>query len=497
LKGKAVSQRQRAKTQGSSLMVAWQDIPWKKVHRHVFRLQKRIYRAAQRGEVRIARKLQNLLMKSWYARLLAVRRISQDNRGKKTAGVDGVKSLTPAQRWRLAKAIRLDGKATPLRRTWIAKRGSDEKRPLGIPTQHDRARQTLVRQALEPEWEARLSPHTYGFRPGRSCWDAIGAIFLRIQARPQYALKADIQKCFDRIDHGALLAKTQTSPVIRRQLKAWLKAGVLEDDHLSPTTAGTPQGGSISPLLALIALHGMDEAIIQVYPKARVIMYADDVVVFHEDRKVLEHCQQLLVTWLAKIGLTLNEAKSHIHHTLEGDQAGFDWLGFNIRQYRVGKYQSGKFSNGQRRGFKTLIKPAKVNMAAHLAELARIIRRGNALPQGALIHQLNPKIRGWATYYRTSVSQAAFDRLDFLTWEKLRSWARRRHPRKTAGWVQRRYWRRVDNRMAFAGIHVKRDSFASVRYSEGLNSFQSSFPLQRTDRYGIVGQECCPFQLDS
>jgi RNA-directed DNA polymerase len=198
LKGKAVSQRQRAKTQGSSLMVAWQDIPWKKVHRHVFRLQKRIYRAAQRGEVRIARKLQNLLMKSWYARLLAVRRISQDNRGKKTAGVDGVKSLTPAQRWRLAKAIRLDGKATPLRRTWIAKRGSDEKRPLGIPTQHDRARQTLVRQALEPEWEARLSPHTYGFRPGRSCWDAIGAIFLRIQARPQYALKADIQKCFDR-----------------------------------------------------------------------------------------------------------------------------------------------------------------------------------------------------------------------------------------------------------------------------------------------------------
>jgi RNA-directed DNA polymerase len=446
-------------------MVAWQDIPWKKVHRHVFRLQKRIYRTTQRGEVRVARRLQNLLMKSWYARLLAVRRISQDNRGKKTAGVDGVKSLTPAQRWRLAKAICLDGKATPLRRTWIAKRGSDEKRPLGIPTQHDRARQTLVRQALEPEWEARLSPHTYGFRPGRSCWDAIGAIFLRIQARPQYALKADIQKCFDRIDHGALLAKTQTSPVIRRQLKAWLKAGVLEDDYLLPTTAGTPQGGTISPLLALIALHGMDEAIIQVYPKARVIMYADDVVVFHEDRKVLEHCQQLLVTWLAKIGLTLNEAKSHIHHTLEGDQAGFDWLGFNIRQYRVGKHQSGKFSNGQRRGFKTLIKPAKANMAAHLAELARIIRRGNALPQGALIHQLNPKIRGWATYYRTSVSQAAFDRLDFLTWEKLRSWARRRHPRKTAGWVKRRYWRRVDNRMAFATAATDPDTVHLLTHS--------------------------------
>jgi RNA-directed DNA polymerase len=450
LKGKAVSQRLRAKTQGLSLKVAWQDIPWKKVHRHVFRLQKRIYRATQRGEVRVARKLQKLLVKSWYARLLAVRRISQDNRGKKTAGVDGVKLLTPAERWRLATVIRLDGKATPLRRTWIPKAGSSEKRPLGIPTQCERARQTVVRQALEPEWEAKLSPHTYGFRPGRSCWDAIGAMFISIKAQPKYALKADIQKCFDRIDHEALLVKTQAAPVIRRQLKAWLKAGIMEDHHLFPTTAGTPQGGSISPLLALIALHGMEEAITQLYPKAHVMMYADDVVVLHQDRQVLEHGQQLLMTWLMNIGLTLNEAKSRIHHTLEGDQPGFDWLGFNIRQYRVGKHQSGKHANGQRLGFKTLIKPAKANIAAHLDELRRIIGRGKALPQGALIPQLNPKIRGWATYYRTSVSKAAFGRLDFLLWEKLRSWARRRHPKKTGGWVKHRYWHRVDNRLAFA-----------------------------------------------
>jgi len=276
----------------------------------------------------------------------------------------------------------------------------------------------------------------------------------------------DIQKCFDRIDHGALLAKTQTSPAIRRQLKAWLKAGILEDNHLSPTTAGTPQGGSISPLLALIALHGMDEAITQVYPKARVIMYADDVAVFHEDRQVLEHCQQLLMTWLADIGLTLNEAKSHIHHTLEGDQPGFDWLGFNIRQYRVGKYQSGKRVNGQPLGFKTLIKPAKANMAVHLAELGRIIERGKVLSQGALIHQLNPKIRGWANYYRTSVSQAAFDRLDFLTWEKLRRWAHRRHPRRSAGWVRKRYWHQLDTRMAFATSATDRDTVHLVTHSE-------------------------------
>lgn len=140
--------------------MAWQDIPWKKVHRHVFRLQKRIYRATQRGAIRTARKLQTLLIKSWYARLLAVRRVTQDNRGKQTAGIDGVKSLTPVQRWHLANTLRLDGQATPLRRTWIPKRGSNAKRPLGMPTQHDRAPQTLVRQALEPAWEAKLSPHT-------------------------------------------------------------------------------------------------------------------------------------------------------------------------------------------------------------------------------------------------------------------------------------------------------------------------------------------------
>jgi RNA-directed DNA polymerase len=422
-------------------MVAWQDLPWKHIHRHVFRLQKRIYQATQRGDVRTACKLQKLLVKSWYARLLAVRRVTQDNRGKRTAGIDGIKSLTPPKRLALAQALRLEGKATPLRRTWIPKRGSPDKRPLGIPTQSDRARQTLVRQALEPEWEAKLAPHTYGFRPGRSCWDAIEAIFHCIKFRPQYVLKIDIAKCFDRIEHSALLAKTQASPVIRRQLKAWLQAGVLEDDRCVPTTAGTPQGGSISPLLALIALHGMETAITQVYPQARVITYADDGVVLHEDRLVLEQCQQLLTTWLAEIGLTLNVAKSHISHTLDGEQPGVDFLGFHIRQYRVGKHQSGKRPRGhQRLGFKTLITPAMANVKAHVAELGRIIHRGKALPQAALIRQLNPVIRGWANYYRTSVSQATFERVDYLTWLKLRRWAYRRHPTKAVTWVYNRYW---------------------------------------------------------
>jgi len=432
-------------------MAAWQDIPWKKVQRHVFHLQKRIYQATQRGDVRTVHKLQNLLSKSWYARLLAVRRVTQDNRGKHTAGIDGVKSLTPPQRLRRADQLQLTSTATPLRRTWIPKRGSADKRPLGIPTQHERARQTLVRQALEPEWEAKLSPHTYGFRPGRSCWDAIAAVFHRIKLRPQHTLKVDIAQCFDRLDQAALLRKLHAPPGIRRQVRAWLRSGIMEADTFTPTTAGTPQGGTVSPLLALIALHGMDEAVTQVYPAARVIAYADDCLVLHPDRSVLDHCQQLLTAWLAEIGLTLNVSKTRISHTLAGDQPGLDFLGFHIRQYRVGTHQSGKGPGGhQRLGYKTLITPAKANIKDHLAELGRVIRAGQNWPQAALIHELNPKIRGWANYYRTWVSQATFSRLDRLTWEKLRSWARRRHPNKAARWVAERYWHRRESRRVFA-----------------------------------------------
>jgi RNA-directed DNA polymerase len=203
--------------------------------------------------------------------------------------------------------------------------------------------------------------------------------------------------------------------------------------------------------LALMALHGMEEAITQLYPHARGITYADDGVVLHEDRQVLEPCQELLKTELAQMGLSLHEATSHIRHTLEGEQAGFACLGWDIRQYRVGKHQSGKGPRGQRRlGDKTLIKPDKANVKAHLAELGRIIQRGRALPQGLLIRQLNPKIRGGANDYRTGVSQAVYHRLDHLLWIKLRSWARWRHPHKSIGWVTRRYWHRLGARLTCA-----------------------------------------------
>jgi RNA-directed DNA polymerase len=186
-------------------------------------------------------------MKSWYAKLLATRRVTQDNRGKKAAGVDGVRSLTPPQRLRLAHQLALHLKAKPVRRVWIPKPGTEEPRPLGIPVMYDRAAQALAKVALEPEWEATFEPNSYGFRPGRSGHDAIAAIYASINQQDTCVLDADIAKCFDRIDHQALLAKLNTFPALRRTIRAWLKAGVMEGAQLFPTEAGTPQGGVCSP----------------------------------------------------------------------------------------------------------------------------------------------------------------------------------------------------------------------------------------------------------
>ncbi len=185
--------------------VEWHEINWRKSERIVYKLQKRIYQASNQGDVKTVRKLQRILMKSWYARILAVRKVTQDNQGKKTAGVDGVKSLTPKQRISLSEKLKLDTKVKPTRRVWIPKPGTDEKRLLGIPTIHDRALQSLVKLALEPEWEAIFEPNSYGFRPGRSCHDANEAIFSAIHNKAKYVLDADIAKCFDRINHEALL----------------------------------------------------------------------------------------------------------------------------------------------------------------------------------------------------------------------------------------------------------------------------------------------------
>jgi RNA-directed DNA polymerase len=455
-----------SKTRITKTTVEWNQVNWRKLERSVFKLQKRIYRASQRGDIKQLRRLQKMLMKSWSARALAVRRVTQDNEGKKTAGVDGIKSLTPKQRLDLLNKLEMGTKVRPTRRVWIPKPGTEEKRPLGIPTMKDRALQALVKLALEPEWEAQFEPNSYGFRPGRSCHDAIAAIFDSIRYKAKYVLDADIAKCFDRIDQEKLLKKLNTFPTMRRQIKSWLKSGVMDGKELFPTPEGTPQGGVISPLLATIALHGMETHIkqyvgslkyLEKYKKNRMdsvslIRYADDFVILHKDLTVVQRCQELISDWLKDIGLELKPSKTRLAHTLntvENKKPGFNFLGFTIRQFFVGKYHSGKNTQGELLGFKTIITPSKEKVKVHYDKIADVISHHKAAPQSALIKHLNPIIRGWANYYSTVVSKVTYTELDNLMYQKLRAWANRRH--RSNKYAARKYWQTIgDNNWVFA-----------------------------------------------
>jgi RNA-directed DNA polymerase len=456
--------------------VEWNELHWRKIQKATFKLQKRIYRAYVNGEVRKGRRLQKTLVKSYYNRLLSVRKVSQDNQGKKTAGVDKVKSLTPKQRLEMADNLKLGDKSKPIRRVWIPKPGKDELRPLGIPTMRDRATQALAKSALEPEWEAKFEPNSYGFRPGRGAHDAIGAIFDQIRYKSKYVLAADIAKCFDKINHQKLLEKLNTFSNMRRQIRAWLRAdicdfvkhektrgiqgGEVSSPHSpSPNQEGTPQGGVISPLLANIALHGMEEKIKQHaatwkgdktknQKSLSLIRYADDFVIIHENLEIIEQCQRIISDWLAEYDLEIKPEKTRITHTLKthnDEKPGFNFLGFYIRQYPVGKHQSGKNTKGETLGFKTLIKPSNESIKRHYVQLAEVIRKHNSAPQSALISKLNPIIRGWCNYYKAVCSKETYSKVGHLMFQRLKRWAYRRHPNKNKTWIVNKYWKTIGN----------------------------------------------------
>ena len=430
---------------------SWNRLPWRKLEQHVYRIQKRIFKAEHCGNRRAVHKLQKLLMKSRAARLVAVRRVTQDNQGKNTAGVDGVKSVKPAQRLEMVERIHPQrwkhAKSPPVRRVYIPKPGKPEKRLLGIPVMETRAQQALVKLALEPEWECKFEPNSYGFRPGRSCHDAIAAIFVIIAHKAKYVLDADLKGAFDNINHEALLKKLNTYPAMRQAIKAWLKAGSIDNGVFEETSRGTPQGGVASPLLMNIALHGMETALMNAYrtkaDQPQFVRYADDLVVFHATEEGVEKAREVLETWLADMGLELKPSKTRIAHTLWEYQgrAGFDFLGFTVRQFPVGKTHSGRANQyGAPLGFKTLIKPSREAIQRHIAELRTVIKKNKGASQRKLIKELNAVIRGWTNYYRTVVATETFNHCRHVLYLQLRSWANLRHPNKSKRWITHKYW---------------------------------------------------------
>ena len=431
----------------------WNDIDWGYTQTIVRKVQYRIYRAARSDNKKRVFWLQNWLINSKAAKLIAVRRVTTLNKGRKTAGVDKVQIVTPEEKMKLALNLTLNGQALPIRRVWIPKPGKTEKRPLGIPVIADRARQALAMLALEPEWEATFEPNSYGFRPGRSAQDAIEAIFLNLHGDThKYVFDADIKKCFDTIDHDALLEKLKTFPLMKRQIRAWLKAGVMEGyakgqkyDEVLQMEAGTPQGGIISPLLANIALHGLENHLldfvgklpIKPHPGANrgvvskkkalgVIRYADDFVLMHRNKEILELCIAETRKWLSTIGLTISEEKSRLCDCREG----FQFLGFQIIQVRkktVGKY-------------KVKIHPSRKSQKKLLEKVRNIITKGRSVSSYNLIMSLRPVIIGWANYFKYSECKSDFQKLTNLIFEKIRAWALRRDTRNGRLAVKQKYF---------------------------------------------------------
>jgi RNA-directed DNA polymerase len=453
----------------------WEQIDWTYVQDKIFKWQQEIYTASKNGDIRRVRYLQKVLIRSMEAKLLATRRVTQDNIGKATAGVDKIKKLTPTQRMKMARTLKFPAKASPLLRVWIPKSGTKEKRPLGIPIMKDRGLQALLKSALEPEWEARFEPNSYGFRPGRNCHDAIKAIYDCIVKKGKYVMDADISKCFDKINHEAVLRKIGMKGTINKQLNYWLKSGVLDNEVFSPIISGTPQGGVISPLLANIALHGLEVHLKKwmenkdvkwrngesVRPHRRagtlhIIRYADDFVILHPDKKIIVECKDEVKKFLEEIGLELSKKKTRFTHTLElkpediepefDGKIGFDFLGFTIKQYKT-QHRSAKTTHGELLGFKTLIYPSTKSENNHQANLHEIIlKKGKAWDQSTLIKKLNEKIRGWASYFGISNANTMkiLTKHDYLLYLKLRRWGKRKH--KSAAQAAKTCWKKINNR---------------------------------------------------
>jgi len=417
----------------------WKSIDWITINRLVRRLQMRIAKAEQTGRHRKIKSLQWLLTHSHAAKLLAVHRVTT-NRGAKTPGVDNVVWRSQRQKLQAAELLNRCGyRPKPLRRHYIPKKNG-KFRPLSIPTLYDRAMQALYALALAPIAETVADPYSYGFREGRCCADALehAHIVLSKRTSPPWVLEGDIRACFDQISQDWLL---QHVPMDKQILSKWLKAGYLEKGKWFPTKEGTPQGGLISPLLANLALDGMQKAIRQAVrakgDKVHFMRYADDFIVTGATKELLEQKVKPAVTaFLQPRGLELSEQKTVITHI----QDGFNFLGHTVRRY----------------GDKLLTIPKESNVKSLREKIRLCLQSTLALGQKALIRKLNPILRGWANFYRHAAAKATFDKLDHYVHWRIWRWTKRRHSNKSAQWRKDKYYSAAGDGWKFSVRYLRK-----------------------------------------
>jgi len=419
----------------------WFAIDWPSVYRNVRRLQVRIVKAMKENRWNKVKALQRLLTHSYSGKVLAVRRVTENN-GKRTPGVDRIIWKTPEDKIKAVRDLRRrEYHPQPLRRVYIPKKSDrTAKRPLGIPTMFDRSQQALHLLALDPVVETAADKNSYGFRQQRSCADAIAQCFITLSHAPhtQWILEGDIKACFDQISHDWLLANV---PMDRTILQKWLKSGYMDKHVLHETTEGTPQGGIISPALANYALDGLERLLRKKFPEGtrlkslggksasvNFIRYADDFVITSKSKEILEgKVQPVVEQFLQQRGLELSPKKTVITHV----EKGFDFLGQNVRRYPNGKL---------------LIKPSKKNLKTFLDGIRQTIRNARGMSAADLIDLLNPKIRGWANYHRHVVSSRIFSSVDRSIFYNLWQWARGRHQKKTSHWLKKKYFEKRGTR---------------------------------------------------
>lgn len=413
----------------------WKSIDWKKAEAEVSRLQARIAKATQEKKWNTVKRLQYLLSHSYYAKALAVRKVTT-NKGKHTPGIDKELWNTPAVKMRNVLILTDKGyKAKPLRRVFIEKPGKKKKRPLGIPCMYDRAMQALYALALDPVSETTADEKSFGFRRGRSAQDACEYIFTALSRRtsPEWVLEGDIKGCFDHISHDWLIDHI---PMDKSVLKQFLKAGFVFQNELFPTDEGTPQGGVISPILANMALDGMQKVLSDRFHtnrlgkidlrfknahKVNLVRYADDFIVTAATKEIAEEAKEIIRGFLCTRGLELSEEKTLITHVDDG----FDVLGWTFRRFKE----------------KLIVKPSKKSVKALNASLHNtVLERGKAWRQEDLIRVLNRQLRGWANYHQSVCAKDAFSRTDHILYEMLWRWAKRRHPKKNRKWITANYW---------------------------------------------------------